>query len=116
MNSIFIIKPYKFAGAWVFDDPTRGLEKEPFVAGADRIIDRLVDSIPNAETGFRLLFSANAFPGYQLKAEWSREEYGGNWYNSRDLSIEGWLCPALFKYFLTAPKEIFVKAEPVMKD
>jgi hypothetical protein len=26
--------------------------------------------------------------------------------------MEGWLCPALFKYFESAPKEIFLKAEP----
>ena len=25
---------------------------------------------------------------------------------------EGWLCPALFRYFAKAPKELYVKAEP----
>ena len=30
----------------------------------------------------------------------------------RPAQMEGWLCPALFKYFDTAPKEIYVKAEP----
>jgi hypothetical protein len=26
--------------------------------------------------------------------------------------MEGWLCPALLKYFATAPREIYVKIEP----
>jgi len=29
--------------------------------------------------------------------------------------MEGWLCPALFKYFEKAPKEIYVKAEAATK-
>src|SRR6185436_18564749 len=62
------------------------------------MIDRLVESIPNAEKGFRLLFSATPFPGYTVKLEWRREEYGGNWYYSPQFEMEGWLCPALFRY------------------
>jgi hypothetical protein len=27
------------------------------------------------------------------------------------LGIEGWLCPALFKYFDKAPAELYAKAE-----
>jgi hypothetical protein len=48
-----------------------------------------------------------------VKLEWKREEYGGNWYFSSEFKMEGWLCPALFKYFDNAPKEIYVKAEPI---
>ena len=33
--------------------------------------------------------------------------------NAINLKMEGWLCPALFKYFDKAPREIFVKAEPI---
>jgi hypothetical protein len=29
--------------------------------------------------------------------------------------MEGWLCPALFKYFPSAPREIYVKVEPKNK-
>lgn len=32
-NSIFFIKPYKWEGLWVFDDPAVDLVKEPFVGG-----------------------------------------------------------------------------------
>jgi hypothetical protein len=97
---------------WVFDDPGVGLVREPFVAGIDKMIDRLVASIPDEEKGFRLLFSPTPFPGDTVKLEWRREEYGGNWYYAPQLDIEGWLCPALFKYFDKAPRELYGRAEP----
>ena len=39
MNSIFVIKPYRWEGMWVFDDPYVGLVKESFVSGAVTMID-----------------------------------------------------------------------------
>ena len=111
MNSLFVIAPYKHEGLWVFDDPTVGLVKEPFIAGIDTIIDKVVAHIPNADRGFRAIFSARPFPGGDFKLEWRREESGGNWYYSDQFKMEGWLCPALFKYFPTAPREIYVKVE-----
>lgn len=97
---------------WVFDDPDVGLRKEPFVFGIDEMISQIVKAIPDSDRGFKLLFSTNAFPGYSIKLEWRHEEYGGNWYYCPQLGIEGWLCPALFKYFDNAPSELFAKAEP----
>jgi hypothetical protein len=75
------------------------------------MIDHLVRDIPDADKGFRMLFSAQPFPGYMMKVTWRRAEYGGNWYYSEQLGIEGWLCPALFRYFKEAPKEIHVRVE-----
>ena len=112
-NQILVIAPYWHAGTWVFDDPGRELDKEPFVEGIPQMIDDLVKDIPNAREGFRLLFSAAPFPGFQKRVEWVREEMGGNWYRSDDPSGKGWLCPALFKFFDSAPVELFVKAEPI---
>ena len=109
MNSLFAIAPYKFQGFWVFDDPAVGLKQEPFVSGADTIIDVLVADIPNAESGFKLVFSRQPFPGYTARFVWSRAEMEGNWYKWEERNMEGWLCPALFKYFEAAPKEIYVK-------
>lgn len=110
-NSLLVIEPYKTAGTWVFDDPRLGLNKEPFVAGIPELIDHLVSDIPNADKGFRLIFSAHPFPAYDTKIVWRREGSGGNWYYSEQYKAEGWLCPALFKYFRRAPREIYVKAE-----
>ncbi|MGH8020425.1 MAG: hypothetical protein ACREIA_19505, partial [Opitutaceae bacterium] len=43
--------------------------------------------------------------------EWRREEYEGSWYFSPTYGIEGWLCPALFKYFDKAPAKFYAKAD-----
>ncbi len=110
-NSILVIAPYRYAGTWVFDDPSRGLEREAFVSGIPEMIDRLVADIPDAGKGFRLTFSAQEFPGYEDKLTWKRKGTTGNWYYSEECKSEGWLCPALFKFFSEAPKEIYVKAD-----
>jgi hypothetical protein len=111
VNSLFVIFPYKYEGAWIFDDESRGLLHEPFVMGIDTMIDSLVADIPNAEQGFKVIFSAAQFPGYTTRLEWRREEMDGNWYYSPQFDIEGWLCPALFKYFESAPEEIYLRAK-----
>ena len=103
MNAINVISPYKHHGMWVLDDPRVGLVQEPFVSGADTWIDRVVANIPNAEKGFTLIFSSTPLPGHQYRLDWRRAEGGGNWYYSADLDMEGWLCPALFQYFLRCP-------------
>jgi hypothetical protein len=41
-NAIMVIAPYRHEGTWVFDDPSAGLVKEPFVAGIPEMIDILV--------------------------------------------------------------------------
>jgi hypothetical protein len=111
MNALTAIYPYKYEGLWVFDDPKVGLVQEPFVSGADVIIDRMTLPIPNAEKGFRLLFSATPFPGFTAQLDWRRADLSGNWYYSRDLDTEGWLCPALLKYFDAPPKTIYARFE-----
>lgn len=113
MNAILVIRPYYWEGTWVFDDERVGLVREPFVCGAPEMIDVLVADIPEARKGFRLLFSALPFPGFQAKIVWVREEITGNWYRWEERNLEGWLCPALFKYFDAAPQTIFCKAEPL---
>ena len=113
MNAINVIAPYKHHGMWVFDDERVGLDKEPFVAGADTLIDHIAASVPDAANGFVLIFSATPFPGHQHRFDWLRaDDDGGNWYYSDEFGMEGWLCPALFKYFEEAPKRIYVQAKP----
>jgi hypothetical protein len=112
INAINVIAPYKYLGMWVFDDPRVGLAREPFVSGADTMIDRAVADIPNAESGFIMLFAETPFPGHQFRLVWKRGDAGGNWYFSSELNLEGWLCPALLKYFEAAPKELYVQIKP----
>jgi hypothetical protein len=111
MNAINIIAPYKYHGMWVFDDPRVGLVQEPFVSGTDTMIDRVVAEISDAQQGFTLIFSSGSFPGHQFRLEWRRADGSGNWYYSQDLDMEGWLCPALLRYFSEPPKEIYVQVK-----
>ncbi|MGI2905462.1 DUF6717 family protein [Tolypothrix sp. VBCCA 56010] len=112
-NSMMVIFPYRHNSTWVFDDERVGLVHEPFVSGVPEMIDILVQDIPNVDQGFKLLFSANPFPGYQAELTWLKEEYNGHWYCWTQTNMEGWLCPALFKYFIEAPKKIYCKAESI---
>lgn len=110
-NALLVVEPYRMGKGWAFNEPRLGLRSEPFVQGIPEIIDKLVAGIPGSDKSVRLIFSQRPFPGAQLKLERRREQDGGNWYYSRDYQMEGWLCPALFKYFPRAPQKIYVKAE-----
>lgn len=110
-NVLMVIAPYWYQGTWVFDDESVGLVREPFVSGVPEMIDELVQEIPDARSGFRLIFSAGPFPSYQKELTWTREDMDGNWYRTEDPPREGWLCPALLLYFDERPEKIYVKAE-----
>jgi hypothetical protein len=114
-NQITVIRPYRWEGMWVFDDPRVGLDKEPFVGGADTIIDLALaeKGIRGVSEGFLLLFSAGPFPGADLELTWLREEMGGNVYAWRDR--EGWLCPALLRYFPNAPAKLYAQFKELVR-
>ena len=111
-NSIFVVKPYKWEGMWVFDDPDRGLEREPFVGGADTMIDVATRDIKGADRGFLALFSAGPFPGTSIVVEWVREELSGNVYRWHEENLEGWLCPALLSFLDPPPEKIYIQVKP----
>jgi hypothetical protein len=110
-NAIMIIVPYRYNGTWVFDDEAVGLRREPFIAGVPEMIDSLVKDIPDAVDGFRLYFSANPFPGHQKKLTWIRGDSLGNYYRLDDPPLEGWICPAMFRYYKEPPKNLYIKGE-----
>lgn len=114
-NSIFVIKPYKWEGLWVFDDDRVGLVREPFVGGADRMIDVATALIPDAAKGFVAVFSAGPFPDAQIVLDWARAEGGGNVYRWADKAMEGWLCPALLRYFPEPPPRLFIQVKPTAR-
>jgi hypothetical protein len=114
-NELLVIAPYWYNGTWVFDDPGVGLRREPFVAGVPEMIDVLVKDIPDARNGFRLTFSARPFPGFQKKLTWLRGDSSGNYYQLDDPPLEGWICPALSRYYREAPRTLYVKADSIRK-
>ena len=111
MNQINVISPYRYLDMWVFDDPKVGLLAEPFVGGADTMIDSVTAELADPQHGFTMIFSANAFPNYGFCLEWRRKEGSGNIYYSQSLDAEGWLCPALLRYFVEPPQELFVSVK-----
>jgi len=64
-NATKVICPYKHpTKGWVFDDDRVNLVEEPFVRGADTLIDFMVreQRIPNAEKGCKLIASDKKIP------------------------------------------------------
>ena len=112
-NEIHVIRPYKRHGTWVFDDERVGLAAEPFVAGVPELIDQLVADIPDAAEGFRLTFSRAAFPGHEIILERDVPYRDGCYYRDPRSGRRGWLCPAMFRYFESAPPRIYASAERI---
>ena len=113
MNQIMVIRPYLYENTWVFDDPDVGLQKEALIAGIPEIIMAAAQDakIENPQAGISVKFSADPFPGYTVKLDKCGAEYNGTWYEWKDKNLKGWLCPALFRYFDTAPDSIYCSLE-----
>lgn len=114
MNAIMIIHPYKHRGDWVFDDEATGLVKEPFVAGADDMLDIVTDNGKSCS----LTFAGSDFPGRQYMLHKVGPGVGGGTIygfegkvRGVDIGLDMWLCPALFKYFEEAPDKIYFKVK-----
>ena len=95
------IKPYWHNGAWVFDDPSRGLCAKPFVARAGL----------QPRQPFMVTFTDYEYHGlgYRFVLEWVREDREGHWYRWSGMEA---LCPALVRYFDVAPKHIYCLVTP----
>ncbi len=118
----FVIYPYLLETYWCFDDEKTGLKQEPFVSGIPEMIERLIEvkGISNARHGFVMTFGDEPIEGHDVDLKWLRADQprgpmSGNWYQGEVAGqlLEGWLCPALFCYFRTAPEHIFVRADPL---
>jgi hypothetical protein len=106
-NSLYVLNIYNHEGTYVFDDPQVDLVREPFVMGMPEIIEHQMGGGP-IDT-FTAIFSAAAFPGHNTVLKRLHAEYGGTWYELSGTRLEGWLCPALFKYFEVAPETLYIQ-------
>ena len=106
-NSIFIIYPEKKNNVWMFTDEKVGLNDEPFISGIPEIIDSYIGDIKK----FVLYFSSNKFPLTTTTLTKVKDEYDGAWYIDETTKMQGWLCPALLKYFKEPPQNLYVKIE-----
>jgi hypothetical protein len=129
-NVLMVIEPYWYQDAWVFDDASKGLDKEPLDGrfegepeevkllallaglGLSELVNYLVKDIPNARSGFVLLSSSEPFAGYQAELTLVGREEGGFTYEIKDYRRHVWLSPTLLRYFETPPESLYIKAEP----
>lgn len=113
---------YKEGALWLFDDPDKGLLREPFVIETSIVLDALLkkhlDFYKISETPDRaiLFFSDNLSGGPHVFCRL---------YDGKDPATEGttyildsyssvsdptsiWLCPALLKYYPIPPDQLFM--------
>lgn len=107
-NAIWSIKVYKSGSVWAFDDDRVGLKGEPFVAGADTLIDKLAGK----KKKITLIFSDEPFPSATLMLKRIKKLWGtvvGTDYYCKQLDHRLWLCPALNLYYPKSPKRLYIE-------
>ncbi len=118
MSIVKTLHVVRKSGMWVFTDLSVRLVDEPFVMGADTLLDVLVEKFKDDawQNGVNLSFSTEQFDGYQVKLIRDPiENRLGNWYTYGP-GLRAWLCPALYCYFAKAPMEIYAAVEPHVVD
>ena len=100
------ISPYRIeADMFAFDDPTVGLIREPFIGNANLHLDRFAGDTNSCT----ISFSKEPLPDYDVKLELQDFHLtNGSNYKDEENNIV-WLCPALLKYFKTAPNHLYIK-------
>lgn len=95
---------------WVFDDDIKGIINEPFVRGAEEVIDKVLlrksknKKLPEEAT---IVVSQKPFEGcrktklmgFDRETKWSEYLFEGK--------FKHFLCPVLLHYFEDPPKEIY---------
>lgn len=119
-NSLLTIRLYYHHGLWVFDDVRTGLKAEPFVAGADDLIDYVLTvkglRATALQDGFTAIFGKKEFRDADVQLNFTGYADGGTVYEpaglpdfrNKDGLREVWLCPALNLYFQDSPESIWV--------
>ncbi len=122
MNQINVVKPYRYMNTWVFDDPTKKLVKEPFVAGLPELTDKTLTVLGlSVRESFYFFFSKDPFPQYDLKLKNLNDTEIGRTYlaiEAPDKTIVGmkaWFCPALLKYIDPYPEYLYIKMKRINK-
>ena len=108
-NCIFVIKPYKWEGMW--DSTTLTWASSKNLRRRCGHDDRRATShIPNA-TRASWPSSRPATSPMRKSCWWAREEGGGNVYRWAEKGMEGWLCPALLRYFTEPPEKLYIQVK-----
>lgn len=97
---------------WSFDDPERSLTREPFVGTTNDAITAVALLKGYTVTAPLLLqFSRHPLPHHDIRLDRVTEEASesGHDYLWAKMNVLCWLCPALLKYFSTAPPHIYAR-------
>lgn len=103
---------YKEGSQWFFDDSSKNIKHEEFVAGVPEMILCLCGNKHATKVHATIATKKPVF----AKADeliFEHEEEGGVVYSCHNLSC--WFCPVFFEYFdkNRIPKTLFVKVEEV---
>ena len=84
---------------------------EPTPLPLTRCPGRESTSRPVLPSGFHPVVLFHAISRPSVSAIVQRSDGNGNYYYPHAHDMEGWLCPALLKYFAEPPKEIYFQVE-----
>lgn len=102
-NAIMSLALYREETTWKFDDERKSIIAEPFVLGMSEIISSY---LPEDKTTSTIIFSAQPFPGAHC-LQLDKEEMNGGWYDVKETSMRGWLCPVTRMYMGGIPSQIY---------
>lgn len=112
-NVIQILELRRVASTWVFDDRSKGIKNEPFVAGVPTVIDQILLRKQITDSSVMALFSGEDFPGTDVALEFEKLDKNGAWYQLN--GMRGWFCPCFWNYFdkKDPPKKLYISLERV---
>ena len=104
-NFLYKLTLRRSGSVWIFDDPSRGIVNEPFVAGMPEIIDEFAGGSGLID----VLFAPAKFPGANMHLIKLEDDCGGATYRLDSTGMTGWLCPVLLQYMSPAPEDIYTQ-------
>lgn len=120
-NALFSLSAYRKNDMWMFDDESRDIKEEPFVAGADIMFDLMSGrSIDTSVNTCNVVFGETPIPDHEVHVRLDGNDgHNGHYYVVKDFkdypdveTFRFWLCPALLAFFDEAPRNIYVKVQP----
>ena len=93
----------------MFDDERFGIVAQPFVFGADLILEKMAAQSGLSGERLNAVFAAFPFPGSEHSLKFVREETEGFMYRWEEQKLQGWLSPSLNNYFPEPPAEIYLQ-------
>ena len=119
-NALFSLSAYVKNDMWMFDDESRDIKEEPFVAGADTMFDLM--SGRSADLSIdrcNIVFGSTPIPDYDVHVKLKGDDgHDGHYYVVNKFikypaveTFKFWLCPALLAFFDEAPQDIYVSVK-----